>query len=61
VRLGLLHFLGQRWKDSEEIADDAEIGDPEDRRFGSLLMAMMCFEEDMPARCWMAPETPAAI
>ena len=22
----------------------------------SLLMATMCFEDDMPARCWIAPE-----
>src|ERR1051326_7953325 len=28
---------------------------------GSLLIATMCFDDDIPARCWIAPEMPAAI
>ena len=28
---------------------------------GSLLTATMTLEEDIPARCWMAPEMPQAI
>src|SRR4051794_7203562 len=33
MRLRFFHFLGQRGKDLEKIADDTEVGDAEDGRF----------------------------
>jgi hypothetical protein len=49
-----------RRHDLEQIADDAVIGDFEDRRIASLLMATIVRAPFMPTTCWMAPEMPSA-
>jgi len=56
VRFRFLYFLGQRRKDREEIADKPKSATRKIGASGSLLMATMCFDDDMPARCWIAPE-----
>ena len=43
-----------------QITDHAEVGEREDRCLGSLFTTTIDFEVCIPARCWMAPEMPAA-
>jgi hypothetical protein len=45
----------------ERIADEHVVGPAEDRRFFVLVTATITFESIMPARCWIAPETPTAM
>ena len=56
----LPQLLGERGNDLEQIADEPVVRDLEDRRQGSLLIATMQRDDDMPARCWIAPEIPTA-
>ena len=64
MRLSFFHFFGKSGNDLKQIADYAQVRDPEDRRLGILVDGdnmFGCLDADMPARCWMAPDTPAAI
>jgi hypothetical protein len=58
---GLGELLGQLRDDLEQVADQADVGDLEDRRFLVLVDGDDDFESFMPARCWIAPEMPIAI
>jgi hypothetical protein len=46
---------GQLRYGPEQIGLEAVVGDAEDRRLSSLLIATMTFESFMPARWWIAP------
>ena len=47
--------------DLEQIADEAVVGDLEDRRLLVLVDRDDDLESFIPARCWMAPEMPTAM
>lgn len=51
VRLHRPHFFGKRRHDLKQIADDAKIRHPEDRRLGILIDRDDVLDEDIPARC----------
>ena len=52
--------FGEGGDELEDVADDAVVGDFEDGRVLSLLMATMVREPFMPTTCWMAPLMPSA-
>jgi glucuronate isomerase len=52
---------GERRQHLHGVADDAVVGEVEDRRVGSVLMATITSALSMPTRCWIAPEMPAAM
>ncbi len=60
TRAKLLGRRRQPGQDLEHVAHDPVVGDLEDGRVASLLMATMTLDDDMPARCWIAPLMPAA-
>lgn len=53
-----LKLSQQLLNDLNGIADDLILGSTEDGASGSSLMATMHSAPPMPARCWIAPETP---
>ena len=57
-----LELLGQLGDDLEQVADQADVGDLEDRRVLVLVDGDDGLAESfIPARCWIAPEMPIAI
>lgn len=58
--LALPYLVDESRQDLVQVTDDAEVGELEEGALGSLLTTTMVLLLCMPARCWMAPEMPAA-
>ena len=60
TQLAFLQGLDQFRHSREQVRLQPVVRHAEDRRFGSLLIATITFESFIPAKCWIAPEMPAA-